>query len=79
MTNGVADLRLLLPLGFGALALRQVLDKGFELEEIPWYTLAWYAFDSFVKLHNSGKLQQPSEEQTPAVQEAWEPSVGETL
>lgn len=64
MTNGVADLRLLLPLGFGALALRQVLDKGFELEEIPWYTLAWYAFDSFVKLHDSGA--QPANDQTPA-------------
>jgi len=63
MTNGAADLRLLLPLGLGALALRQVLDKGFELEEIPWYTLAWYAFDSFVKLHNSGEVQQPTKSQ----------------
>ena len=64
MTNGVADLRLLLPLGFGALALRQVLDKGFELEEIPWYTLAWYAFDSFVKLHDTAESQSAND-QTP--------------
>lgn len=71
MTNGVADLRLLLPLGFGALALRQILNKGFELEEIPWYTLAWYAFDSFVKLHNSGE-SQPADDQTSTA-----PGVGE--
>jgi hypothetical protein len=52
ITNGVVDLRLLVPVGLGALALRQLLDKGLEIEEIPWYTLAWYAFDSFLKLNN---------------------------
>jgi hypothetical protein len=54
-TNGFADLQMLLPLGLGALALKQLLDKGPELEELPWYTLAWYAFDSFKK---SGLTQQ---------------------
>lgn len=52
ITNGVADLRLLLPLGLGALALRQLVAKGFEIDEIPWYTLAWYAFDTFNKLNH---------------------------
>ena len=78
MTNGIADLRLLLPLGFGALALRQVLDKGFELEEIPWYTLAWYAFDSFVKLHNSSE-SQPTGDQMPTAPEAGDIPTAETV
>lgn len=51
LTNGYADLRLLMPLGFGALALRQLWEKGLELDEIPWYNMAWYAFDSFNKLN----------------------------
>jgi hypothetical protein len=34
---GYADLRLLMPLGFGALALRQLWEKDLDLEEIPWY------------------------------------------
>ncbi|MGL4617769.1 DUF5132 domain-containing protein [Chroococcidiopsis sp.] len=50
-TAGVVDLRLLVPAGLGALALRQILTKGLELDEIPWYTLAWYAFDTFIKLN----------------------------
>ncbi len=60
MTNGVVDLRLLLPLGLGALAMHQLLDKGIELEEIPWYTLAWYAFDAFIKLNNSDDVELSS-------------------
>jgi hypothetical protein len=67
MTQGVADLRLLMSLGLGAVALRQLIVKGLELDEIPWYTLAWYAFDSFGKLNqgyapptpDSGAASQP--------------------
>jgi Protein of unknown function (DUF5132) len=51
ITNGVADLRLLLPLGLAILAMRQLLEQGLEFEDIPWYTLAWYAFDAFIKLN----------------------------
>ncbi len=51
-TAGVVDLRLLVPAGLAAFALRQVLSKGLQLEEIPWYTLAWYAFDTFMKLND---------------------------
>ncbi|MBW4644285.1 MAG: DUF5132 domain-containing protein [Goleter apudmare HA4340-LM2] len=54
LTNGVADLRLLVPLGLGLLAMRQFIDRGLQLEEIPWYALAWYAFDAFVKLNLEG-------------------------
>jgi Protein of unknown function (DUF5132) len=52
LSNGVIDLRLLLPLGLSALALRQLLVKGLQIDEIPWYTLTWYAFDSFLKLNH---------------------------
>jgi hypothetical protein len=51
LSNGYVDLRLLMPLGFSALALRQLCEKGLELDQIPWYNLAWYAFDSFKKLN----------------------------
>jgi hypothetical protein len=51
LTNGVADLRLLVPLGLSLLTMRQLIERGIQLEEIPWYILAWYAFDSFMKLN----------------------------
>ncbi len=57
-TDGAADLRLLVPLGFGSLALRQLLLKGIQLDIIPWYVFAWYAFDSFIKFHYT-KLPEP--------------------
>lgn len=50
-TDGTVDIRFLVPLGFSFLAVRQLLIKGFTLDIIPWYVFAWYAFDSFLKLH----------------------------
>ena len=40
MTHGVADLRLLVPLGLSLLAIGQLLKQGLKFEEIPWYILA---------------------------------------
>ncbi|MBD2296712.1 DUF5132 domain-containing protein [Anabaena sphaerica FACHB-251] len=57
MTNGVADLRVILPLGVGLLSLQQLLRKGLQLEEIPWYILAWYAFDIFTRLNFEDETQ----------------------
>jgi Protein of unknown function (DUF5132) len=59
MTNNLVDLRLLLPLGLSALALKQLMEKGLQIEEIPWYALAWYAFDSFIKLNDEKESQLP--------------------
>ncbi|BAZ29718.1 hypothetical protein NIES4074_21650 [Cylindrospermum sp. NIES-4074] len=56
-TNGVADLRFLFPLGLSLLAARQLMLKGLQLEVIPWYVLAWYAFDIFIKLHGTDQTQ----------------------
>lgn len=50
-TDGVVDIRFLFPLGLSILAVRQLIIKGLQFEIIPWYVLAWYSFDSFIKLH----------------------------
>ena len=52
-TNDAVDLRFVFPLSLGVLALRQLIVKGWQLELIPWYVLAWYAFDSFLKLNST--------------------------
>jgi hypothetical protein len=57
LTSGTADLRTLVPLGLGALALREVLAG--RLGMAPWYTLAWWAFDSFIKLQQPQAPQRP--------------------
>ncbi|MBD2292005.1 hypothetical protein H6G06_00545 [Anabaena sphaerica FACHB-251] len=52
-TDGTVDLRFLFPFGLSILAVRQLIIKGLQLEVIPWYVLAWYAFDSYLKLNNA--------------------------
>jgi hypothetical protein len=54
ITQGAIDLRFIMPFSFAVLALRQLWLKGLQFETIPWYVLAWYSFDSFIKLNNSG-------------------------
>lgn len=56
MTEGWLDMRLIVPVGLGTLAIRQLLVKGLDIDEIPWYTLAWYAFDSFSKLNAGSEI-----------------------
>jgi Heavy metal associated domain 2 len=60
-THGTFDLRILLPLGLASLSLRQLFNKGLQFETIPWYVLAWYAFDSFIKLHNNSEQESTTE------------------
>ena len=50
-TNGVIDLRFVLPLGIGALGVLQFLTYGWQFEIIPWYVLIYFAIDSFIKLN----------------------------
>jgi Heavy metal associated domain 2 len=66
VTEGEVDLRFLIPLLFSLLALRQLFSKSPRLKTAPWYILAWYAFDSFLKLNDppekpSPKKQLPSQ------------------
>lgn len=63
-TQGTVDARSLTPIVFGGLALRQLIFKGLQLDDVPWYVLAWYSFDSFMKFHD----RQPSVS-TPAAPE----------
>jgi Heavy metal associated domain 2 len=56
-TSGV-DLRLLVPLGLGALSARQALRDTGGLSKAPWYVLAWYSFDSFIKLNPPRLVQR---------------------
>jgi hypothetical protein len=58
-TAGKVDLRFLVPVGFAALSIRQVLRTGPQLASMPWYGLAYYAFDSFVKLHGTDHRAGP--------------------
>lgn len=57
--NGVIDLRMLVPVGLATLALRELIRTGWEFETAPWYVLAWYAFDSFIKLHYTAEPSSP--------------------
>lgn len=61
LTSGVVDLRFLFPLGLAILAARQLTIRGLQFELIPWYVLAWYAFDSFIKLHSTAPSEASSE------------------
>ncbi|MFW6358330.1 MAG: HMA2 domain-containing protein [Chroococcales cyanobacterium] len=63
-TDNTVDLRLLFSLSLGGLAIRQLMVKGLQLEAMPWYVLAWYAFDSFVKLHTP-VIPEPSNASNP--------------
>ncbi|MDZ8227902.1 MAG: hypothetical protein RMY00_33740 [Nostoc sp. ChiVER01] len=60
-THGAFDLRILFPLGLASLSVRQLFKRGLQLEIIPWYVLAWYAFDSFIKLHGASKEESTNE------------------
>lgn len=52
-TGDRVDLRTLLPIGFAALAVREIIVTSGQLPAIPWYVLLWYAFDSYLKLHGT--------------------------
>ncbi len=49
------DLRDLLPLGLGLLALRQAVRGRGRLGDAPWYVVGWYAFEIFWKLRYQGR------------------------
>jgi hypothetical protein len=60
-TSGQLDLRTLVPLGFAALVLREILAG--RVTAPPWYNLAWWAFDSFYKLHLPRLSEEPPEKE----------------
>lgn len=50
-TNGMIDLRLILPLGLAALGALQFINYGWQFEIIPWYLLIYFAVDTFIRLN----------------------------
>jgi hypothetical protein len=66
-TEGSVDLRSLVPLLLGLWAMRQFFGKSqSRMRIVPWYALAWYAFDTFMKLNASPADTSP----TPQEQES---------
>ncbi len=62
---GGSDLRLLFPAALGVLSLRQATRDVPGLDQAPWYLLAWYAFDSFLKLNYGEAPRGPVEDLPP--------------
>ncbi len=48
------DLRLLVPLGLGLMAVRRAMRGQERLADAPWYVLAWYASETFLRFHGRG-------------------------
>ena len=57
-TNELGDLRLFVPLGLGVLTVRQIFRHGLKLDDLPWYVVGWYAFQTFTTLNR--KTHQPA-------------------
>ena len=60
-TKGILNLKLLVPLGFAALAVLQIARRGLEIGGAPWYLLAYFAFESFTKLNSPEIKCTPAE------------------
>lgn len=48
---GGTDLRALVPLGLGLMAARRAMRGEERLADAPWYVLAWYASETYLKFH----------------------------
>ncbi len=59
-TGGMLSLKLLVPFGFGALAALQLARRGLEIGGAPWYLLAYFAFESFIRLNSPVEKCAPS-------------------
>lgn len=61
-TGGRLSLRWLVPAGFIAVALRQLVRSGLTVGEIPWFVLLYYGVDSFLKLYPQHAPKAPTPE-----------------
>lgn len=74
LTNNLTDLRFLVTLGLALMAVRQLALKGPQIDQIPWYTFAWYAFSSFRELHPD----QPAADVSPPEPSSFESQFSRT-
>ena len=58
LTQGHVDLRLLVPAIYTALAIRNFVRQRARLRDASWYQLAYWAFDSFFKLHEEQTVRE---------------------
>ena len=58
-TKGILNLKLLVPLGFGALAVLQIARQGLQIGSAPWYLLAYFAFESYARLNTPEEKYAP--------------------
>jgi hypothetical protein len=59
-TQGNFDMRLAVPSLYLLLAMRNFRRQRGRLLDAPWYQLAWWAFDSFFKLHEEANAPAAS-------------------
>ena len=59
-TNGHFDMRVAVPTIYALLAIRNLRRRRGRLLDAPWYQLAWWAFDSFFKLHEEANAPSAS-------------------
>jgi len=65
-SKGVLNLKLLVPLGLGALALVQLARRGLQIEGAPWYILAYFAFESFMRLSSADEKEKAASDESTA-------------
>jgi hypothetical protein len=58
-TKGILNLKLLAPLGLGALAVLQLARQGLQIGSAPWYLLAYFALESYIKLNSPEDKSAP--------------------
>lgn len=62
--KGILNLKVLVPIGFSALAILQLARRGLEIGGAPWYLLAYFAFESFTRLNSPEEKSAPAEPAT---------------
>jgi hypothetical protein len=60
-SGGLLSLKLLVPVGFSVLAVLQIARRGFEIGGAPWYLLAYFAFESFIRFYGQEEQCEPAE------------------
>lgn len=63
-SGGVLNLKLMVPVGFGTLAVVQLLRRGFQIEGAPWYILAYFALESFMRLNTPDEKEKSAPEES---------------
>ena len=58
-TRGILNLKVMVPLGLGAIAVLQLARQGLQIGSAPWYLLAYFALESYIKLNSPEEKCSP--------------------